>query len=130
MNWLERAAREFSETAGKPTVKTAKTAVSSVLAVPHAGVSQISEDMAADRTPPEGGRTPSADSLIARPCATCAHFRATPGKSPDGHCTRFQVATWAAYPHGCAAGWTPQATGTPASLPRGRAIEAGGKSPR
>ena len=108
MNWLARAAREISDTAGKPTVKTAKTAVSSVLTVPHAGVSQRSEDMAADRTPPEGGRTPSADSLIARPCATCAHFRATPGKSPDGR-TRFQVATWAAYPHGCAAGWTPRA---------------------
>lgn len=108
MNWLERAAREISETAGKPTVKTAKTPVSSVLAVPHAGISQKSEGTDADRAPPEGGEPPSADSLTARPCATCAHFRASPGKSPDGHCARFQVATWAAYPHGCAAGWAPR----------------------
>lgn len=56
MHWLERTAREISETAGKPTVKTA---VSSVLAVPHASVSQRSEDMAADLAPPEGpGQAP------------------------------------------------------------------------
>ncbi len=78
MNWLARAAREISDTAGKPTVKTAKTAVSSVLTVPHAGVSQRSEDMAADRIPPEGGRTPSADSLTARP----TYFRGRPPASP------------------------------------------------
>jgi len=79
VNWLERAACEISEMAGKPP---AKTPVSSVLAVPHAGVSQKSEDMDADRTPPEGGKPPSARSLTARPCATCVHFRATPDKDP------------------------------------------------
>ena len=39
-------------------------------------------------------------------CATCAHYRAAPGKTPDGWCTRHKVETWGAYADGCAADWT------------------------
>ncbi len=42
MNWLERAAREISETIRQLTAETAKTPVSSVLAFPQVGVSQES----------------------------------------------------------------------------------------
>ena len=53
MNWLERAAREISGTAETPAAVTAKTPVSSVLAVTQGGIFQKSGDADADRAPPE-----------------------------------------------------------------------------
>ncbi len=108
MNWLERAAREISKTTGQPTAETAKTPVSSVLAVTQERISQESGGAAADRLLSEGDGPNFAARLPSRRCATCMHFRATPGQTPDGHCTRFKVATWGVYAHGCPNGWAPQ----------------------
>jgi hypothetical protein len=108
MNWLERAAREISGMAGTPADETAKTSLSSVLAVPQMDISKESGAADADRAAPERAKPKFAGPLPARPCATCMHFRAIPGDAPDGHCRRFKVATWGAYAHGCAAGWAPQ----------------------
>ena len=94
MKWLERAAREISEKADTPTIKTIETPVSEVLKAPHPGISEKSAG------------APTAPNLPPETCATCASFRATPGKTPDGHCTRYKVETWGAYANGCADGWT------------------------
>ena len=42
MNWLERARREIPNTPYKGTAKTAETDVSSVMTVPHRGISENS----------------------------------------------------------------------------------------
>ena len=84
MNWLERAAREISGMAGTPADETAKTSLSSVLAVPQMDISKESGAADADRAAPERSKPKFAGPLPTRPCATCMHFRAIPGDAPDG----------------------------------------------
>ena len=60
----------------------------------------------------ESARTPdtpaaNADPLPATACATCAHYTAEPGKTPDGWCRKHRTETWGAYAGGCASDWTP-----------------------
>ena len=71
MNWLERAAREISGTAGTPAAETAKTPVSSVLAVPQTDISKESGAADADRAAPERAKPKFAGPppAPARPCA-------------------------------------------------------------
>lgn len=92
MDWLKRATREFSEKAKNPTIKTIETPVSEVLKVPRPDFSQNTES---DATTPTGA------------CASCLHFRAKPGQTPDGWCARHKVETWGAYADGCVDDWTP-----------------------
>ena len=110
MNWLVRAAREISGTAGTPAAETAKTPVSAVLAVPQTDISKESGAADADRAAPERAKPKFAGPppAPARPCATCVRFRAIPGDAPDGHCGRFKVETWGAYALGCVNGWAPR----------------------
>ena len=49
MNWHERGDHEISEKTRSPPANTAKTPLSAVLAVPHAGASQKSGGTDADR---------------------------------------------------------------------------------
>ncbi|MDA8349301.1 MAG: hypothetical protein M0038_10940 [Pseudomonadota bacterium] len=94
MDWLKRATREFSETPQGPAIKTIETPVSEVLKVPHPDVSKNAE---AAPTVPSGA------------CATCAHYRAKPGQTPDGWCVNHRTETWGAHTGGCTADWTPAA---------------------
>ena len=73
-----------SERERKRTTTIQNRPVSSVLAVPHAGVFQKTGDADANRGPPEGEKPKFNESPLARPCAVCAHFRASPGKDLDG----------------------------------------------
>ena len=51
MNWLERARREIPNTPYRGTAKTAETDVSSVMAVPHRGISRNLNDWNATPDP-------------------------------------------------------------------------------
>ena len=57
---------------------------------------------------PSGKRKMQADTPPRSPkaCATCAHFTAAPGKTPDGWCRKHRTETWGAYAGGCASDWT------------------------
>ncbi|MDA8347778.1 MAG: hypothetical protein M0038_03045 [Pseudomonadota bacterium] len=57
----------------------------------------------------EPANTPAAnaDPLPATACASCTHYTAEPGKTPDGWCRKHRTETWGAYAGGCAADWTP-----------------------
>ena len=109
MNWLERAAREIPGTAETPAAETAKTPVSSFLAVPQGGIFQKSGDADADRAPSERDKPKFAGPPPGRSCATCVHFRKTPGKNPDGWCQRHRVETFGDFADGCVGGFTPVA---------------------
>ncbi len=57
---------------------------------------------------PSGKRKMQADTppLPPKACATCAHYTAAPGKTPDGWCRKHRAETWGAYAGGCASDWT------------------------
>lgn len=61
-----------------------------------------------EATPTETASTTAKDATTPTgACATCAHYRAKPGQTPDGWCARHKVETWGAYSDGCADDWTP-----------------------
>ncbi len=63
-----------------------------------------------ETAPTETPSTPAAAPTVPPgACATCAHYRAKPGQTPDGWCVKHRTETWAAYADGCAAAWTPAA---------------------
>ena len=61
-----------------------------------------------EATPTETPSTTAKDATtLTGACATCAHYRAKPGQTPDGWCARHKGETWGAYADGCADDWTP-----------------------
>jgi hypothetical protein len=63
----------------------------------------------AEAAPPERPITPATVTTPTGACATCLHFRAKPGQTPDGWCVKHRTETWGAYADGCAADWQPAA---------------------
>ena len=61
----------------------------------------------AEAAPPERPITPATVTTPTGACATCLHFRAKPGQTPDGWCVNHRTEAWAQYAGGCAADWTP-----------------------
>ena len=62
-------------------------------------------------TPARSGRASMGAAPVAPPsgmarCSACAHFTATPDKTPDGWCRKHRTETWSAYANGCADDWT------------------------
>ena len=61
----------------------------------------------AEAAPTETASTPA--TVPTGACASCAHFRAKPGQTPDAWCVKHRTETWGQYAGGCAADWTPAA---------------------
>ena len=55
-------------------------------------------------------------------CATCLHFTAASGKTPDGWCGRYGVRTWGGYASGCLGDFVPMSAVTRAIESRRRKV--------
>lgn len=60
-----------------------------------------------EATATERPTVPATATIPTGACASCLHFRAKPGQTPDGWCARHKVETWGTHAGGCADDWTP-----------------------